>query len=88
MQLKFCSSLEKDVFYVTGDRGVKDSHKPKAIFSKIGQIVIKMPILNGDKNRYVDIMFSFSHTEIKVTAVEKTSKTRVITVLNFLSSHN
>ena len=50
MQLKFYSSLEKDVFYVTGDRGVKDSHKPKAIVSKIGQIVIKMPILNGDKN--------------------------------------
>ena len=88
MQLTFYSSLEKDVFYVTGDRGVKDSHKPKAIVSKIGQIMIKMPILNGDKNRYVDVMFSFSHTEIKVTAVEKTSKTRVITVLNFLSSHN
>ena len=85
MALTFYSSLEKDVFYVTGEWG-KRSRKPKATVTKIGEIVIAMPDTTGDKNRTVDVTFDFSHTEIQVKAFDCTSKNEVKTVLNFLTS--
>ena len=86
MKFNFYCSMEKDVWYVTGKRG-KDSRTAEPVkVLKIGTIEIEMPDLRGDKNRAVDITFDFSHTEIQVQAVDRTSKNEVKTVLDFLTS--
>ena len=85
MSLQFYSSQEKDIFYVTGEWG-PNSRKPPATVTKLGEIVVQMPDLTGDKNRRVEITFDFSHTEIKVKAFDKTSKNEKKTVLDFLTS--
>ena len=85
MQMTFYSSQEKDIFYVTGEWG-KRSHKTPAIVTEIGEIVVQMPNLRGDKRRAVKLTFDFSHTEIQVKAFDRTSGNNVKTVLNFLTS--
>lgn len=83
--LQFYSSQEKDIFYVTGEWGLR-SRNARATVTKLGEIVVQMPIMTGDKNRTVDVTFDFSHTEIKVKAFDKTSKNEKKTVLDFLTS--
>ena len=85
MRLKFYSSQEKDVFYVTGEVGRK-THRPDCpTVTQIGEVKIDMPDLTGDKNRAVDVIFDFSHTEIQVKAFDQTSKNEVKIVLDFLT---
>ena len=86
MKFNFYCSIEKDVWYVTGKRGKGSRTAEPVKVLKIGTIEIEMPDLRGDKNRAVDITFDFSHTEIQVQAVDRTSKNEVETVLNFLTS--
>ena len=85
MLIKFYSSQETDIFYVTGEWGIGKC-EPRHTVTKIGQIIIDMPVLEGDKTRSVDVMFSFSHTEIQVRAFDKTSKTEVKIVLDFVTT--
>lgn len=87
-EMAFCfySSQEKNVFYVTGKRGGNSNKKDHCTVSKIGEVIIKMPDLTGDKKRAVDVTFDFSHTEIQVKAFDRTSKNDVKIVLNFLTS--
>ena len=56
MQLKFYSSLEKDVFYVTFSQTKSRRFKDRADCDQDAH----------SKRRQVDVMFSFSHTEIKL----------------------
>ena len=86
MRFNFYCSMEKDVWYVTGKRGKGSRTAEPVNVPKIGTIKIEMPDLRGDKNRAVDITFDFSHTEIQVQAVDRTSKNEVKTVLDFLTS--
>jgi len=79
------SSLEKDVWYVTGKRPEKSRISQRATIHKIGELRVKMPILTGDKNRKVDFIFDFSRTEIQVKGYDRTSGTEVKVVLDFLS---
>ena len=85
MILTFYSSQGTDVFYVTGEWG-KGKCEPRHTVTKIGEIFVEMPIPDGDKKRSVEITFSFSHTEIKVRALDKTSNKDVKTVLDFLTT--
>lgn len=82
--IEFYSSLEKDIFYVTGERG-RNSRKQSATVTKIGEITVNMPDLTGDRDRKVDVTFDFSHTEIQVKAFDRTSTNEVKTVLDFLT---
>ena len=85
MDIEFYSSQQKDIFYVTGEWG-KNNRKHRATVEKIGDIVISMPDPTGDKKRAVDVTFNFSHTEIQVKVFDRTSKTEVKTVLDFLTA--
>ncbi|CAI8018486.1 Heat shock 70 kDa protein 12A [Geodia barretti] len=83
--IEFYSSQDTDVFYVTGEWGIGKC-EPRHTVTKIGQITVDMPVPDGDKKRGVDVIFSFSHTEIKVRALDQTSNTEVKTVLDFLNT--
>ena len=72
MELSFFSSEKTDVFYVSEA-------------TKVGEVVISMSDLTGDKEREVEAMFDFSHTEIQVKVFDKTSGNEVKTVLDFLT---
>ena len=86
MSIIVYSSQEKDIFYITGERG-KNSRKPgRATVTKLGEVEVDMPDLTGDKARAVDVTFDFSHTEIKVKAFDRTTKKEVKTVINFLTN--
>ena len=85
MLIIFYSSQDTDIFYVTGEWGIGKC-EPRHTVTKIGQIMVEMPVPDGDKKRGVDVMFSFSHTEIKVRAFDKTSKTEVKVVFDFLTT--
>ena len=80
------STLEKDVWYTTGRRGRGSRLTAPVKISKIGEFVVQMPVLTGDKNRKIDIVFDFSHTEIHVKAYDHTSGNEVKVVLDFLSA--
>ena len=86
MSFRIYSSFEKDVWYVTGKRGKGEQSIEKAEVRKIGTFKVDMPILRGDTSRAVDVTFDFSHTEIQAKGYDRTSKTEVKTVLDFLSS--
>ena len=86
ISFRFYCSMEKDVWYVTGKRGKGSRIIEPVKVQKIGTIEIKMPDLQGDKHRAVDITFNFSHAEIQVHAFDRTSKNEVKTVLDFLTS--
>ena len=86
MSLKFYSSQQKDIFYVTGEWGMNNRKKSPAVVRKIGNIIISMPDTTGDKSRAVDVTFDFSHTEIQVKVFDRTSKTEVKTTLDFLTA--
>ena len=79
------SSLEKDVWYVTGKRPKNSRILQRAKVHPIGQFDVKMPILTGDKGRQVDVTFDFSRTEIQVKGYDRTSGNEVKVVLDFLS---
>ena len=79
------SSLEKDIWYVTGKRPKKSHITQPATVHKIGEFTVKMPILTGDKSREVHTTFDFSRTEIQVKGYDRTSGNEVKIVLDFLS---
>ena len=83
MYIKFYSSPDTDFFYITGERRM-GSRKPWATVTKLGTIILDMPEPEGDRTREVDVRFDFSHAEILVKAIDKTSKKEVKTVLDFL----
>lgn len=86
MTIEFYCSMEKDVWYVTGRRG-KGSHITEPVkVHKIGNIILEMSDLSGDKSRAVDVTFDFSHSEIQVQAFNRTSSNEFRTVLDFLTS--
>ena len=85
MLIKFYSSQDKDIFYVTGEWGIVELEQRHTV-SEIGQINIDMPVPDGDKNWDVEVVFSFSHTEIKVRAFDTTSNTEVKAVFDILTS--
>ena len=80
----FCS-LEKDVWYTTGERGPNSKHSENAKVYKIGTFSIEMPNLTGDKARPIEVTFDFSHTEIQVKGYDVTSGNEVKLVVDFLS---
>ena len=80
------STLEKDVWYTTGKRGKGSRVMAPVEIRKIGQFVVQMPVLTGDKNRTVDVTFDFSHTEIQVKGYDRTSENEVKVALDFLSA--
>ena len=86
MSFVIYSSQERDIFYVTGERGINSRKSGRAVVTKLGEIEIDMPDLTGDKSRAVDVTFDFSHTEIQVKAYDRTTKKEVKTVLNFLTN--
>ena len=83
--IKVYSTLEKDVWYTT-DRGKASRLTTPVKICKIGELVVQMPVLTGDKYRLVDVTFDFSHTEIQVKAYDHTSGNEVKVVLDFLSA--
>ena len=86
MSFMIYSSQEKDIFYVTGERGINSKKPGSATVTKLGEVEVNMPDLTGDKNRAVDVTFDFSHTEIKVKAFDRTTRKEVKTVINFLTN--
>ena len=86
ISIKIYSTLEKDVWYITGERG-RGSRVTTAIeIRKIGEFEVQMPVLAGDKNRKIDVVFDFSHTEIQVKGYDRTSGNEVKVTLDFLSA--
>ena len=77
------STLEKDIWYTTGKRG--NGSRNTTIY-KIGELQVQMPVITGDKDRNVDVMFDFSHTEIHVKAYDCTSGNEIKVALDFLSA--
>ena len=67
------STLEKDVWYTTGIRGKGSRNTTPVEIRKIGELQVQMPIMTGDKDRKIDVVFDFSHTEIHVKAYDSTS---------------
>ena len=47
---------------------------------------MQMPVLTGDKNRKIDVIFDFSHTEIQVRGYDRTSGNEEKVTLDFLSA--
>ena len=86
MSFQIFSSPEKDVWYTTGRRGKGSRTLQPVTVHKIGEFVVNMPILAGDKSRAVDVTFDFSHTEIQVKGYDRTSGNEVKVVLDFLSA--
>ena len=83
---KIYSTLEKDVWYTTGKRGKGSRDTAPVEIHKIGEFVVQMPVLTGDKNRKIDVTFDFSHTEIQVRGYDRTSRNEVKVTLDFLSA--
>ena len=53
----------------------------------IGELTLKLPeVPRGGKERVVEVIFDFSHTEIQVRAYDKSSEAEVTTVIDFLSA--
>lgn len=73
MTLSFFSSEKRDIFYVSEA-------------TQVGEIVLEMSDPTGDKEREVEVMFDFSHTEIQVQVFDQTSGKEVKTVLDFLTN--
>ena len=80
------STLEKDVWYTSGKRGKGSRNTTPVEIRKIGELQVQMPVMTGDKNRKIDVMFDFSHTEIHVKAYDRTSRNEVKVALDFLSA--
>ena len=80
------STLEKDVWYTTGKRGRGSKNTTPVEICKVGEFVVQMPVLTGDKKRKVDVVFDFSHTEIQVKGYDRTSGNEVKVTLDFLSA--
>ena len=74
------------MWYTTGRRGKGSRTLQPVTVHKIGEFVVNMPILAGDKSRAVDVTFDFSHTEIQVKGYDRTSGNEVKVVLDFLSA--
>ena len=84
VSFKIYSALEKDVWYTTGKRE-KNSRDTKPVeICKIGEFEVQMPVLTGDKDRKINVVFDFSHTEIHVKAYDCTAGNEVKVVLDFL----
>ena len=86
MSFVIYSSQEKDIFYITGERGANSRKPGRATVTKLGEVSIEMPDLTGDKNRAVDVTFDFSHTEIQVKAFDRTTRKEVKAVIDFLTN--
>ena len=86
MSFVIYSSQEKDIFYVTGERGANYRKPGRAAVTKLGEVIIEMPDLTGDKNRAVDVTFDFSHTEIQVKSFDRTTRKEVKAVIDFLTN--
>ena len=86
VSFKIYSTLEKDVWYTTGKRGKGSRVTAPVDIRKIGEFVVQMPVLTGDKNRKIDVTFDFSHTEIQVKGHDRTSGNEVKVALDFLSA--
>ena len=86
VRFKIYSTLEKDVWYTTGKRGRGSMDTAPVEIRKIGEFVVQMPVLTGDKSRKIDVTFDFSHTEIQVRGYDHTSGNEVKVTLDFLSA--
>ena len=86
IRIEIYSTLEKDVWYTTGKKGRSSGDTTPVEIHKIGEFVVQMPDLTGDKKRKVDVTFDFSHTEIQVKGYDRTSGFEVKVTLDFLSA--
>ena len=80
MTFKLYSSQSREIMYVE-----TPEDQPIEGVNCIGQLTVQMPDKRGDKNREVKLAFDFTHSEIQVEAFDVTSRTRVSTVLDFLT---
>ena len=85
MAITLYCSQDTDIFYVTGEWGIGKC-EPRHTVTKIGDIIVDMAVPDSDKERGVDVMFFFSHTEIKVRAYDRKSTSEVKVVFDFLTS--
>lgn len=77
----FCSPFKaSEVWYVSG--------KGSEAAEKIGELVVEFQDPESDKLREIEFVFDFSHTEIFITAYDKSSGVEFKTVLDFLSSQS
>ena len=83
---KIYSTLEKDVWFTTGKREKNNRGSKPVEIRKMGEFEVQMPVLTGDKDRKINVVFDFSHTEIHVKAYDCTSGNEVKVVLDFLSA--
>ena len=74
MTVPFFTSTDPNVKYTT-DPGVGPS---------IGEVIVDTPDTSKGKNREVEIIVHFGETEIKATAVDKTSRNVATAYLDFL----
>ena len=74
------TTLEQSMMYTCTPSG-----KTLPDFSKIGELIVRMPNMTNDKKRKVKLSFDFSHTEIHIEAYDITSGERVTTTVDFLS---
>ena len=81
MHVQIFSCKEREVFYT-------EEPFHGAPVTKIGELIIDVPAAPQRRGRggerELEITFDFSHTEIQVRAIEKTSRTEVKTVIDFL----
>ena len=84
VSFKIYSTLEKDIWYTTGKKGNSSTVTTPVEIRKVGELAVQMPVSTGDKDRKIDIVFDFSHTEIHVKAYDCTSGNGVKIVLDFL----
>ena len=79
------SSFQRDIWYITGERGKGDEHREKQIVYKICNFEIHLPSITDESNREIEVIFDFSHSEIQMRANDKETGREVKIVADFLS---
>ena len=74
VKFKFFTSSDPEAKYITD----------AAVGPSIGEVVVKSPDISKGNKRKIDVCVYFGGTEIKVTAIDKTSHNTNTVYLNFL----
>ena len=95
MHIDIYTSTEKDVWYTTVRRPSKSSVATPVDILKVGELIVPLHNLDTESaqgadehkdEREIDVMLDFSHTEVQVKGYDRTAKTEVKVVLDFLSN--
>ncbi len=95
MHINIYTSPEKDVWYTTGKRPQQANTTTMADVFKVGELIVPLHAVDVEDaqgadvecvEREIDVIFDFNHTEIQVKGFNRSAKTEVKVVLDFLSN--